>query len=272
MDVNHGGSSGFGRAYRERLNGNWGVVDVGDVVAGVKYLIDTGRVDGNRAAIRGGSAGGFTVLAAVSFSRRVQGGSQLLWSERPRGTCARYAQIRVALPGPAGCSVARRTGDVRGASADPAPGKLQGRAHYIPGVGGQGGSSRPIPRHCRGPRKRREYRLPTSNSRGNNTGFVKRRTSCARSSRSWRFMAGCLGSSRTARCRRCRCSSSHSSFSYSTGEAPCAPNSTTRNSPPTRSSVVREPCIGWQQTTRPSEVAQLTTALMIMKCDTTIES
>jgi dipeptidyl aminopeptidase/acylaminoacyl peptidase len=67
LDVNHGGSSGFGRAYRERLKGNWGLVDVGDVVAGVKYLIDTGRVDGNRAAIRGGSAGGFTVLATLAF-------------------------------------------------------------------------------------------------------------------------------------------------------------------------------------------------------------
>jgi dipeptidyl aminopeptidase/acylaminoacyl peptidase len=67
LDVNHGGSSGFGRSYRERLKGNWGVVDVGDVVAGVKYLIGAGRVDGNRAAIRGGSAGGFTVLAALAF-------------------------------------------------------------------------------------------------------------------------------------------------------------------------------------------------------------
>ncbi len=67
LDVNHGGSSGFGRAYRERLNGKWGVVDVGDVVAAVRYLIDAGRVDGKRAAIRGGSAGGFTVLAALAF-------------------------------------------------------------------------------------------------------------------------------------------------------------------------------------------------------------
>jgi dipeptidyl aminopeptidase/acylaminoacyl peptidase len=67
LDVNHGGSSGFGRMYRERLNGNWGIVDVGDVVAAVKYLVDKGHVDGNRIAIRGGSAGGFTVLAALAF-------------------------------------------------------------------------------------------------------------------------------------------------------------------------------------------------------------
>ncbi len=67
LDVNHGGSSGFGRKYRERLDGNWGVVDVGDTVAAVKYLVAQGRVDGNRAAIRGGSAGGYTVLASLAF-------------------------------------------------------------------------------------------------------------------------------------------------------------------------------------------------------------
>jgi dipeptidyl aminopeptidase/acylaminoacyl peptidase len=67
LDVNYGGSSGYGRAYRERLEGNWGIVDVDDVVAGVKYLAESGRVDGSRTAIRGGSAGGFTVLAALAF-------------------------------------------------------------------------------------------------------------------------------------------------------------------------------------------------------------
>lgn len=67
VDVNHGGSSGFGRAYRERLNGQWGVVDVADAVAAVRYLVATGRVDERRTAIRGGSAGGFTVLACLAF-------------------------------------------------------------------------------------------------------------------------------------------------------------------------------------------------------------
>ncbi|MGH8220340.1 MAG: S9 family peptidase [Steroidobacteraceae bacterium] len=67
LDVNYGGSSGYGRAYRERLNGNWGIVDVADVVAGVKHLVSAGRVDPARTAIRGGSAGGFTVLAALAF-------------------------------------------------------------------------------------------------------------------------------------------------------------------------------------------------------------
>jgi len=67
LDVNHGGSSGFGRAYRERLDGNWGLVDVADVVAAVRYLAKLGRVDLGRCAIRGGSAGGFTVLSALAF-------------------------------------------------------------------------------------------------------------------------------------------------------------------------------------------------------------
>jgi dipeptidyl aminopeptidase/acylaminoacyl peptidase len=67
LDVNHGGSSGFGRRYRERLDGKWGIVDVGDVVAAVRYLARQGFIDPQRCAIRGGSAGGFTVLAALAF-------------------------------------------------------------------------------------------------------------------------------------------------------------------------------------------------------------
>lgn len=67
LDVNYGGSTGYGRAYRERLNGQWGVVDVDDCLAGARYLVDQGWVDGARLAISGGSAGGYTVLAAVTF-------------------------------------------------------------------------------------------------------------------------------------------------------------------------------------------------------------
>ena len=67
LDVNYGGSTGYGRAYRERLNGQWGVVDVDDCVSGALYLAARGLVDGNRLVIRGGSAGGFTTLAALAF-------------------------------------------------------------------------------------------------------------------------------------------------------------------------------------------------------------
>ena len=67
LDVNYGGSSGYGRAYRERLNGCWGIVDVDDCVNGARYLAERGDVDGRRLAIRGGSAGGYTTLCALTF-------------------------------------------------------------------------------------------------------------------------------------------------------------------------------------------------------------
>jgi dipeptidyl aminopeptidase/acylaminoacyl peptidase len=68
VDVDYGGSSGYGRAYRQLLDGQWGVVDVEDVIAAVRYLADAGRIDPRRVAIHGGSAGGFTTLAALSQS------------------------------------------------------------------------------------------------------------------------------------------------------------------------------------------------------------
>jgi dipeptidyl aminopeptidase/acylaminoacyl peptidase len=68
VDVDYGGSSGYGRAYRQLLDGQWGIVDVEDVIAAAKHLADAGRVDAKRIAIHGGSAGGFTVLAALSQS------------------------------------------------------------------------------------------------------------------------------------------------------------------------------------------------------------
>jgi dipeptidyl aminopeptidase/acylaminoacyl peptidase len=66
IEVNYGGSTGYGREYRERLNGQWGVVDVDDSVNAARYLIERGLVDPNRVAITGGSAGGYTVLRAVT--------------------------------------------------------------------------------------------------------------------------------------------------------------------------------------------------------------
>lgn len=67
LDVNYGGSTGFGRAYRERLNGNWGIVDVSDCVNGARHLVERGEVDGDRLIISGGSAGGYTTLCALTF-------------------------------------------------------------------------------------------------------------------------------------------------------------------------------------------------------------
>jgi len=67
LDVNYGGSSSYGRAYRQRLNKQWGVVDVDDCVNGARYLIEQGLADPNRCAIDGGSAGGYTTLCALTF-------------------------------------------------------------------------------------------------------------------------------------------------------------------------------------------------------------
>jgi len=67
LDVNYGGSTGYGKAYRERLNGQWGIVDVVDAIQGAQFLVEKGMVDRNRLAIRGGSAGGYTALCAIAF-------------------------------------------------------------------------------------------------------------------------------------------------------------------------------------------------------------
>lgn len=75
VDVNYGGSTGFGRAYRERLDGTWGRTDVEDSVACVRHLIAQGRVDPARVAIKGGSAGGFTTLAALAFTNVFRAGA-----------------------------------------------------------------------------------------------------------------------------------------------------------------------------------------------------
>ncbi|SJN47420.1 prolyl oligopeptidase family protein [Microbacterium esteraromaticum] len=70
LDVNYGGSTGYGREYRERLNGQWGIVDVNDVMTAARGMADAGRADPDRIAIRGGSAGGWTVLCSL-----VEGGA-----------------------------------------------------------------------------------------------------------------------------------------------------------------------------------------------------
>ncbi|MEB3322776.1 MAG: prolyl oligopeptidase family serine peptidase [Synechococcaceae cyanobacterium] len=75
VDVNYGGSTGFGRAYRERLDGGWGVVDVADCAAAARALVAAGRADPERVAIEGGSAAGFTVLAALCFTDAFRAGA-----------------------------------------------------------------------------------------------------------------------------------------------------------------------------------------------------
>ena len=75
LDVNYGGSSGYGRAYRQRLNGQWGIMDVDDCANGALFLAETGQVDRERLAIEGGSAGGYTTLSALTFKKVFKAGA-----------------------------------------------------------------------------------------------------------------------------------------------------------------------------------------------------
>jgi dipeptidyl aminopeptidase/acylaminoacyl peptidase len=75
LDVNYSGSTGYGRQYRRRLNGQWGIVDVDDCVNGALALVREGKVDPQRLAIRGGSAGGYTTLAALTVRNVFKAGA-----------------------------------------------------------------------------------------------------------------------------------------------------------------------------------------------------
>jgi dipeptidyl aminopeptidase/acylaminoacyl peptidase len=75
VDVNYGGSTGYGRAYRERLTGQWGIVDTADCINAARCLAQQGEVDGCRLAIRGGSAGGYTTLCALTFHNAFSAGA-----------------------------------------------------------------------------------------------------------------------------------------------------------------------------------------------------
>jgi dipeptidyl aminopeptidase/acylaminoacyl peptidase len=75
VDVNYGGSTGYGRAYRERLNGMWGVVDLQDCVSAARYLVEHGEADPQRLLITGGSAGGYTTICALTFTDEFAAGT-----------------------------------------------------------------------------------------------------------------------------------------------------------------------------------------------------
>ena len=77
LDVNYRGSTGFGRGYREALYGGWGKTDVEDMAHGAEYLVAAGKADPSRLAIRGGSAGGYTALAALVFCNTFSAGASL---------------------------------------------------------------------------------------------------------------------------------------------------------------------------------------------------
>jgi dipeptidyl aminopeptidase/acylaminoacyl peptidase len=106
VDVNYGGSTGYGRTYRERLNGNWGVVDTLDCIDAARHLAAAGLVDGRRLLIRGGSAGGYTTLCALTFHDDFSAGasyygiSDLEPFAQPGGTHKFEARYEHTLIGP----------------------------------------------------------------------------------------------------------------------------------------------------------------------------
>ena len=77
LDLNYRGSSGYGRAYRDQLIRKWGIVDVEDAVAGAEYLVSEQKADPMRLVIRGGSAGGYTTLSALTFANTFKAGASL---------------------------------------------------------------------------------------------------------------------------------------------------------------------------------------------------
>ena len=102
VDVDYGGSTGYGRAYREELLGQWGVVDVADCLAAAGWLAGRAGSTRDRLCIRGGSAGGYTTLAALARDDTpFAAGRRPLRRRRPRGAGRRHAQVREPLPRPA---------------------------------------------------------------------------------------------------------------------------------------------------------------------------
>jgi len=115
LEVNHRGSSGYGRTYQQALNGSWGEADVLDTVSGARYLAQNGWVDGERMAVMGGSAGGFNVLnCLVRYPGVFKAGvalypvSDLVALARETHRFERYYTDRLIAPFPQGAALYRR--------------------------------------------------------------------------------------------------------------------------------------------------------------------
>ena len=177
-DVDYRGSVGYGRRYRDALQGRWGVVDLDDVVACARHLADSGRVDPARMAIRGGSAGGYTTLAALTMRPgRLHRRRQPLRRRRPRRAGRRDAQVRVALPRRARGAVAVGCRRVRRALPDQPRRRARHPAGGVPGRRGRRRAARPGGGDRRGAARRRACRTPTCSSRASSTASGRRRTS-----------------------------------------------------------------------------------------------
>jgi len=125
--VNYGGSTGYGRAYRERLTGQWGVVDVADCISAARYLTAQGEVDGRRLAIAGESAGGFTALRALvgddTFAAGVSafGITDLVTFRRATHKFQRHELDRLVGPFPEAADLYRQRSPIHGVDRISAP-------------------------------------------------------------------------------------------------------------------------------------------------------
>ena len=149
VDVNYRGSSGYGRSYRHgprtgRLGHSSTCTDCEDAVS-VISSVQGRRGSGSRVAIRGGSAGGFTTLAALTTTGTFRCGRQPLRYRRPDRAGLGYPQIRIPLSG----RTARRRGGARGSFPDPSPGQIQLPGDLLPGQRRQSRSAQPVPGHGR---------------------------------------------------------------------------------------------------------------------------
>ena len=195
LDVDYGGSTGYGRDYRKRLEGEWGVVDVDDCVNGRRWLAERGLVDGERLAIRGGSASGYTTLCAITFRDTFKAGTSYFgigdletFETETHKFESRYTrQPGRAVPG----------------AARPVPRALAAQLHrpdLVPACSIlQGAEDRVVPpAQARADRRRplREAasRTPTCCSRARTTASGRPRTSSARSRPSCRSTARSSGS------------------------------------------------------------------------------
>ena len=203
VDVNYGGSTGYGREYRERLKGEWGVVDTVDSINAARYLIARGDADPARVGVRGGSAGGYTTLNALDALRLLQRRRQPLRPRRPRVVRhRRHAQVRVAVPRQPRRPVSGAPRRLPRTLAHPSRRRHQLPRDPAPGPGGRHRPARAGGHHRRGAAAQRACPTPTWGSRASSTASARRRTSSAPRRRSCTSTGACGGSRRPTRSSR----------------------------------------------------------------------
>ena len=138
LDVNYGGSTGYGREYRLRLQGNWGVVDVADCVNGARHLAATGRVDAERWAISGASAGGYTTLAALTFRKEFKTGASYYGISDLEALAKDTHKFEVALSRWPDRALSPAQGPLCGPIPNPQRATARGAGRLLPGRRGQG--------------------------------------------------------------------------------------------------------------------------------------